>query len=88
MNEAATVPVSTVTLYALWSLVFVALLTSWILMAVGHDSIGHAFGFTACVSTGISTAATSRAYTSRVCRLMRVLNGIDGSQGAELHRVP
>lgn len=89
MNDTAkSVPLYTIALYALWVWVLISLAACWVLPATGHTDLGRGFGFTACVSASVAVAATGRYNATRVCRLMRVLNGIESPRAPDLHRVP
>lgn len=88
MNEVKSVPLVTVALYALWAWTLLTLIICWVMFAGGHINIGRSLGFTACVSSAVAVAVTNRWCTSRVCRLMRVLNSSESPRGPELHRVP
>lgn len=88
MNDCKSVPVTTLTLYALWGWVLCSLITGWTIMAAGHLHVAIMFGFTSCASGAVAVAVTGRYNASRVCQLLRNLHGLDGEQAAaSLHTV-
>lgn len=79
----------TVALYVLWSWTAGTLIACWVTIGSGHLDLGRALGFTSCVSAAVAVAVTNRWCTSRVCRLMRVLNASEDRRAAgELRRLP
>lgn len=77
MNDARSVPLTTLTVYLLWIWVAVSLTASWSLMISGDPHVAFMFGITSCVSTGVAVVASVRCYVLRVFSLIRNLHGLE-----------
>lgn len=89
MNEGRNWSSMGVATWVAWATVATLIVAMWVAMAVGHDSIGVALGFTACASSAAAAALHVRQFICRTQRMVRTLLVRDTrNEGEGLNLVP
>lgn len=72
---------------ASWVAVAALLLAAWVACAAGgseHIYIAILIAETACVMSAIAAVLNLRCYAARICRLIRLMNGVEAPRDAEV----
>lgn len=77
MNDDPRLSYGAITTAALWLWVVMALMGAWTAWLVGRHEFAVMLGFTACASSAVAATAHIRCYAARVCRLIRVMGGLN-----------